>query len=242
VSYIFIFSVEQIYITKMSLNVTELDDLNDGVEDVGSIDEAGVFTASVKPEQKPLGSRVPQPRITTMAYKNRGSLANNVTPPPARKVTYDDILSSLNMQVVNGKLQITRNVVAENVKTNNFNPASAPQNVVPTKKIIQNQHQQQQQGLRQNNGFDQMRQQQQMFQQKQQMFQQQQQNPSVPIMSKEQYKQMVAANYLKALEQQQRIKNMKSTKMMFSNSSIGISPISGNNGGGNMNRLFRFGK
>jgi hypothetical protein len=239
VSYIFIFSVEQIYITKMSLNVTELDDLNDGVEDVGSIDEAGVFTASVKPEQKPLGSRVPQPRITTMAYKNCGSLANNVTPPPARKVTYDDILSSLNMQVVNGKLQITRNVVAENVKTNNFNPASAPQNVAPTKKIIQNQHQQQQQGLRQNNGFDQMRQQQQMFQQQQQ---QQQQNPSVPIMSKEQYKQMVAANYLKALEQQQRIKNMKSTKMMFSNSSIGISPISGNNGGGNMNRLFRFGK
>jgi hypothetical protein len=234
----------------MSLNVTELDDLNDGVEDVGSIDEAGVFTASVKPEQKPLGSRVPQPRITTMAYKNRGSLANNVTPPPARKVTYDDILSSLNMQVVNGKLQITRNVVAENVKTNNFNPASAPQNVAPTKKIIKNQHQQQQQGLRQNNGFDQMRQQQQMFQQQQQMFQQQQQmfqhqqqqqNPSVPIMSKEQYKQMVAANYLKALEQQQRIKNIKSTKMMFSNSNIGISPILSKNGG-DLNRLFRFGK
>jgi hypothetical protein len=234
----------------MNLNVTEFDDLNDGVEDVGTVDEAGVFTPSAIKEKAPLGSRVPQPRITTMAYKNRGSLANNVNPPPpARKVTYDDILSSLNMQVVNGKLQITRNVVAESIKTNNFNPDSVSQQ---TKKIIQPQHKQQQQGLRQNNRFDQMRQQQQMFQQQQQMFQQkqqmfqhqqqQQQNPSVPIMSKEQYKQMVAANYLKALEQQQRIKNMKSTKMMFSNSSIGISPISGNNGGGNMNRLFRFGK
>jgi hypothetical protein len=226
----------------MNLNVTEFDDLNDGVEDVGTVDEAGVFTPSAIKEKAPLGSRVPQPRITTMAYKNRGSLANNVNPPPpARKVTYDDILSSLNMQVVNGKLQITRNVVAESIKTNNFNPDSVSQQ---TKKIIQPQHQQQQQGLRQNNRFDQMRQQQQMFQQQQQMFQhqQQQQNPSVPIMSKEQYKQMVAANYLKALEQQQRIKNMKSTKMMFSNSSIGISPISGNNSGGNMNRLFRFGK
>jgi len=238
VSYIFIFSVEQIYITKMSLNVTELDDLNDGVEDVGSFDEKGVFTASVKPEQKPLGSRVPQPRITTMAYKNRGSLANNVAPPPARKVTYDDILSSLNMQVVNGKLQITRNVVAENVKTNNFNPASVTQNVPPTKKIIQPQPQQQQ-GLGQNKVFEQMRQQQQMFQQFQQ---QQQQMPDVPIMSKEQYKQTVATNYLKALEQQQRIKNMKSTKMMFSNSNIGISPTLGKNGGGDLNRLFRFGK
>jgi hypothetical protein len=217
----------------MDLNVTELDDLNDGVEDVGTIDEAGVFTPAVK---QPLGSRVPQPRITTMAYKNRGSLANNVTPIPQRKVTYDDILSSLNMTVVNGKLQISRNSVAENIKTNNFNPASVPQNA-PTKKIIQPVQQQQQQSIRQTNVFDQIRQQQQqMFQQQQQ---QQQQMPDVPIMSKEQYKQMVAANYLKALQQQQRIKTMKSTKMMFSNSSIGISPISGNNGG---NRLFRFGK
>jgi hypothetical protein len=223
----------------MNLNVTEFDDLNDGVEDVGTVDEAGVFTPSPMKEKTPLGSRVPQPRITTMAYKNRGYLANNIAPPP-RKVTYDDILSSLNMTVVDGKLQITRNVVAESIKTNNFNPDSLPQQ---TKKIIQPQ----QQSLKQNNVLDKMRQQQQMFQQQQQMFQQQQQmfqqqqpNVDVPIMSKEQYKQAVAANYLKALQQQQRIKSMKSTKMMFSNSSIGISPIYGNNGG-NMNRLFRFG-
>jgi len=216
----------------MNLNVTEFDDLNDGVEDVGTVDETGVFTAAPIKEQTPLGSRVPQPRITTMAYKNRGSLASNFAPPPPRKVTYDDILSSLNMTVVNGKLQITRNTVAESIKTNNFNTDSVPQQ---TKKIIQPQ-QQQQQGSRQNNVLDKVRLQQQMFQQ-----QQQQPNVNVPIMSKEQYKQVVAANYLKALEQQQRIRNMKSTKMMFSNSSIGISPISGNNSGDNMNRLFRFG-
>lgn len=226
----------------MNLNVTEFDDLNDGVDDIGSVDETGVFTPAPLKENTPLGSRVPQPRITTMAYKNRGSLANNVAPPPPRKVTYDDILSSLNMTVVNGKLQITRNTVAESIKTNNFNPVAVSQQT----KIIQPQQQQrQQQGSRQNNVLDKIRQQQQMFQQQQQqqqVFQQQQQpNVDVPIMSKEQYKQVVAANYLKALEQQQRIKNMKSTKMMFSNSSIGISPINGNNGGGNMNRLFRFG-
>jgi hypothetical protein len=226
----------------MNLNVTEFDDLNDGVDDIGSVDETGVFTPAPLKENTPLGSRVPQPRITTMAYKNRGSLANNVAPPPPRKVTYDDILSSLNMTVVNGKLQITRNTVAESIKTNNFNPVAVSQQT----KIIQPQQQQrQQQGSRQNNVLDKIRQQQQMFQQQQQqqqVFQQQQQpNVDVPIMSKEQYKQVVAANYLKALEQQQRIKNMKSTKMMFSNSSIGISPINGNNGSGNMNRLFRFG-
>jgi len=40
-----------------------------------------------------------------------------------RKVTYDDILSSLNMKVVNGKLQIVRNAVAENIKAGNIDPS-----------------------------------------------------------------------------------------------------------------------
>jgi hypothetical protein len=148
------------------------------------------------------------------------------------------------MQVIDGRLQITRNVAVENIRTNNITPNSIPttSNTQSTKKIFPQKQQQQQnpQTLRQNNVFEKIRQQQQQFQQLQQL--QQQQIMDVPIMSKEQYKQAVAANYLKTLEQQQRIRNMKSTKMMFSNSNIGISPMSGQNGGGDMNRLFRFGK
>jgi hypothetical protein len=105
----------------MSLNVTEITTLDDGgdIEDVGSFDENGVFTQAYK-QPVAMGSRVPQPRITSMAYKNRGSLANTAAPPPIKTVTYDDILSSLNMKVINGKLHITRNSAVENNKSNKY--------------------------------------------------------------------------------------------------------------------------
>jgi len=125
-------------------------------------------------------SRVPLPRITTMAHKNRGSLAHPVPEQPKRQVTYDDILSSLNMKVVDGKLQIVRNTVAESIKTNNFD-----------------------------NLQQQMQQQQQQQQVKSMMV------PETPPMTREQYKQIQVANYLKAVQQQQHIRNVKSTKMKF---------------------------
>ena len=148
------------------------------VEDVGYVDQSGHFF--------PNSSRIPSPQITTVAHKNRGSLAL----PPPRKVTYDDILSSLNMKVIDGKLQIVRNVAIENLKTNNISPQ-------------QNQKQQQQQ---------QMPQHRQHYDQSPQLQPPQQQH--IPL-SKEQYKQIAIANYMKQMQQQQRIKHMKSTKMKF---------------------------
>lgn len=216
----------------MNLSFTEIDNLNfnddlEDVEDVGAFDDRGRFTPAPPKQQTQippaLGSRVPQPRITTMAHKNRGSLAQNITTPAARTVTYDDILSSLNMKVVDGKLQIVRNHTAENIRTNNNVAQTANQAINQTKKIIQPQQQQQ---YRQN--------QQQPFQNH--MFNSVPPQQNVPIMTKEQYKQMVAVNYLKALQEQQRIRNMKSTKLMFSNSNVAVASQTGGNG---LNRLFR---
>jgi len=190
---------------------------DDDVEDIGTIDDKG-FTPA---KQKPLGSRVPQPRITSMAYKNRGSLVNNVLTPPPKKISYDDILSSLNMQVVNGQLQIVRNVAAENIKNNNINPTKNQLNanqlnanqfnanklnanqLNQTKKIIQQPYQN-------SNPY---------YQNSMPIQTQQQPIQEVPIMNKEQIKQMVINHNLNVLEQQQRInniKNVKSKRMMFS--------------------------
>jgi len=185
---------------------------DDDVEDIGTIDDKG-FTPA---KQKPLGSRVPQPRITSMAYKNRGSLVNNVLTPPPKKISYDDILSSLNMQVVNGQLQIVRNVAAENIKNNNINPTKNQLNgnqfnanqlnanqLNQTKKIIQQPYQN-------SNPY---------YQNSIPIQTQQQPIQEVPIMNKEQIKQMVINHNLNVLEQQQRInniKNVKSKRMMFS--------------------------
>jgi glucan-binding YG repeat protein len=216
----------------MDLNVTEIDDLDDDVEDIGFIDTNGDFTPAIKPVPT---SRVPMPRITTMAHKNRGSLAHpEPQPQPARKVTYDDILSSLNMKVVDGKLQIVRNVVAENIRSNNFNqiPPSQQNQHLPQiqKKYIntqnQNQHQSQQQ--HQSQRFQSMHQQQQ---------QQEMQLPT-PILTKEQYKQLQIANYIKEAQRIQHIRNTKSTKLKFSNTNtiFNISPLIGNTN--DLNKLF----
>uniref|UniRef100_A0A6C0DAH4 Uncharacterized protein n=1 Tax=viral metagenome TaxID=1070528 RepID=A0A6C0DAH4_9ZZZZ len=192
---------------------------DDDVEDIGTIDDKGFTPTKPKPLPKPLGSRVPQPRITSMAYKNRGSLVNNVLTPPPKKISYDDILSSLNMQVVNGQLQIVRNVTAENIKNNNINPTN--QNTIQfnnnqfnnqknsqfnqTKKIIQQPYQNSNTYYQNSVPI--------------QTHQQQQPIQEVPIMNKEQIKQMVISHNLNVLEQQQRInniKNVKSKRMMFS--------------------------
>lgn len=208
----------------MDLNITEVDNLDDDedVEDVGFIDNEGNFTPAVPT------SRVPIPRITTMAHKNRGSLAPPAPQPqPARKVTYDDILSSLNMKVIDGKLQIVRNVNAENVKSNNFNQQ-------------QQQHQQQ----RQQTKFIPMQQQQQQFSSNQSkrfqsMHQQQQemQQPA-PILTKEQYRQVQIANYMREVQRIQHIRNSKSTKLKFSNpnANFNISPVMAS--ANDLNRLF----
>jgi hypothetical protein len=202
---------------------------DDDVEDVGTIDDKGFTPTKPKPLPKPLGSRVPQPRITSMAYKNRGSLVNNVLTPPPKKISYDDILSSLNMQVVNGQLQIVRNVTAENIKNNNINPTNQNTIQFNNNQFNNNQFNNNQFNNQKNSQFNQTKKIiQQPYQNSNtyyqnsvpiQTHQQQQPIQEVPIMNKEQIKQMVISHNLNVLEQQQRInniKNVKSKRMMFS--------------------------
>jgi hypothetical protein len=201
-------------------------------------------------------SRVPIPRITTMAHKNRGSLVN-VNPTPQKKVTYDDILSSLNMKVVDGKLQIVRNQAAENMRANNFD-------------YVENQHQKidkidnKRETMDKTNYLKKIPN----FNQQQKPFQQSTSNFKYPSLKqqetetnntyspgagagagpgaafslnkeqKEQYKRIVAMNYLKNMQEKQRIQSVKSTKLMFSNTNVNISPLMQSNN--DMNRLFRF--
>jgi hypothetical protein len=197
----------------MDLNITEVDNLDDDVEDVGFIDGDGNFTPAIAPT-----SRVPIPRITTMAHKNRGSLAPPAPQPqPARKVTYDDILSSLNMKVVDGKLQIVRNVVAENVKSNNFVPQQQHPQQKQQTKFIPMQQQQQQFSSNQSKRFQSMHQ------------PLQQEVQPTPILTKEQYRQVQIANYMREVQRIQHIRNAKSTKLKFSNTNanFNISPVMG---------------
>lgn len=191
----------------MNLNITEIHDnldldlVDDSFEDVGVVDNSGQFTASTPSSKVPV-PRVPVPRVPVTKASS--------TPVVQRKVTYDDILSSLNMKVVDGKLQIVRNTSVENIKSNNFNPNQnfnqKSQNINPNQN--QNFNQNRTQNFNQN------------FNQNQNINQ----NLKPVLLTKEQYRQIQIANYMKAVQQQQQIKNMKSTKLMFSNTNINISP------------------
>ena len=216
----------------MELNISEFDD----VEDVGLFDD-NTFIPHVKPILKPILKTQP------------------INPSKKKQVTYDDILSSLNMTVVDGKLQIVRNNVLEKGKANivsvnasNVNSkinstANINYNQIHQKFQQQQQHQPQRQQTQSNNvsriqsltgAYDSL---QTPYERQQQQYQLEQEVPE-PL-TREQYKKMVMIQYLNNEAQKRRINEMKSKKMMFStisNNNINISSQRGNSA--DLNRLF----
>ena len=227
----------------MELNITETDgfEYSDDVEDVGHFDD-NTFIPYVKPILKPILKTQPRPPA-----------------PKKKQVTYDDILSSLNMTVVDGKLQIVRNNVLEKGKANinEKSPVSNVNSKINSKANInynqihqkfQQQQQQQQQPRNQTSSTNVSRIQsltgaygspQTPYERQQQQYQLEQEVPE-PL-TREQYKKMVLIQYLNNEAQKRRINEMKSKKMMFStisNNNINISAQRGNSA--DLNRLFRF--
>ena len=223
----------------MELNISEFEN-SDDVEDVGHFDD-NTFIPYVKPILKPILKTQPN------------------TPPKKKQVTYDDILSSLNMTVVDGKLQIVRNNVLEKGKANinEKSPVSNVNSKINSKANInynqihqkfQQQQQQQQQPRNQTSSTNVSRIQsltgaygspQTPYERQQQQYQLEQEVPE-PL-TREQYKKMVLIQYLNNEAQKRRINEMKSKKMMFStisNNNINISAQRGNSA--DLNRLFRF--
>ena len=237
----------------MELDITEIGELDysddyNNVEDIGYV-ENNVFVPS-QPQKPILKSSLKAPQTVPMPSNVSSSLQ-----PPAKKkqVTYDDILSSLNMTVVNGKLQIVRNRTAENVNIQNQNQS---QNQIQNQNIQSkinskatnnyNQIQQQFQQQRQQPQIHQQQQQRQIQQQQQQQQQEQfydrqyeEPEESGATMTREQYKRLVLVQYLKNDAQRKRINEVKSKKMMFSNNNnhnITSQTMSSTD----LNRLFRF--
>jgi len=164
---------------------------------------------------------------TPIPFKRNNIIMDIITEPTKKSpVTYDDILASLNMSVVNGKLQIVRttsqkpnifppnknNPVAKYINKTAITEAPiAPKNTswLPRSSYTGK-----------NNYVDQNKDQ-----------------DLEPVITKEEYKKQVALKYLQQLAQQRRISETKSKKMLFANSlnNINIAPMGQNN---NLNHLF----
>jgi hypothetical protein len=108
-----------------------------------------------------------------------------------RKISYDDILASLNMTLENGRLVITRNLVQENQRIG-----------ITEQETIQQQKQKKQ-----------IEQQQQQQQQQQQPNLQKQQN----IHHSNQIQETPLQKFKRTLEEKQKLSETKSTKMFFNN-------------------------
>jgi hypothetical protein len=119
-----------------------------------------------------------------------------------KTISYEDILTSLNMTVVDGKLQYINKNAQANMKINNKSINMHLQNKINTTSSF--------------------------------FIQQPQQKP----LTKEQYQQLVIENRKKQWEKQQRINQIKSTKMMFSNNNNQTISVSSNPN--NLNKLFYF--
>lgn len=179
----------------MNLTFSEID--SDDVEDIGYIEDNKFFM-----------NKIESTSSLTTTTPIKPILKKSIIPsqPVNKGVTYDDILSSLNMTVVNGKLQIIRKV--------------------------SNQNQNQTQNQNQNKIINQY-------------------NPSLgkkeepiviaPKLSKEEYKRHFALQYLQDQAQRKRIQELKSKKLLFSDttSNINISPSIYQNPQ-NTNHLFKF--
>jgi hypothetical protein len=170
------------------------------------------------------------PRITSMSSANRGTL--HMTQPSAQKsnVSYSDILNSLNMQVQDGKLVITRPTTTPD-STSTSMSSSIPSNNSSSDKSnkINNMFSKSTTHIPNKYISDSY-------------------PPSIPSpitepakpLTKEQYLKQRREYYINKLREQKRINNIKSTKLRFSNTeNIPITPIKSSVATHN---LFRFHK
>ena len=141
-----------------------------------------------------------------------------IQPVKKKQISYDDILNSMNMRVgPDGKLEIYSKKLQEHQQMQQQAQKQIPQN----KKInIQNLQRPQMQG--------------------QTHLVEDEYEPSVlhnsPPLTKKQYKQLIVLDLIRKQQQQRRISQIKSTKLLFPNPNVHIGPRQGQ--GVNLNRFF----
>jgi hypothetical protein len=219
----------------MELNIQDIYD-NENVEDVGVIDEQVGFIENQPSkfqgrqqqqiqQMQQMQQTQHQERMQQIQQQRMKQIQQQKNENNKKLITYDNILSSLNMKVVNGKLQIVRNDGEEPVKqkkTVAFNPQTQIQS-------IPNRQQQQQMQQQQMQQMQQMQQQQmQQMQQMQQYQMQQQMGPQMIYdenggepqaiyipMTKEEYKRRLAIQQLRKIQARMQMEKIKPRKMKF---------------------------
>jgi hypothetical protein len=180
------------------VNVIDNVDQEEQVDDIGFIENNTFYnTANIQAQNKRL-SQLPLPKQQYVYNTN----TNPGVKKEPKKVTYDDILSSLNMKVVNGKLQIVRGDVIEptvssmSQKTSLYSEQRAPyhKNMVHTTNTYTN--------TKQSEFYN-------------KFLQAQQQPPHINPLTDQEKKRLLMIQYIKHQQQKQHISKVKSKKLNF---------------------------
>jgi hypothetical protein len=172
----------------MELNIEEVDDDdvynvdNDEVDDLGYSDNP-ITKGKIK---------YVNPYANFNGLNGAGitnSRTTNTIVSKKKEVTYDDILSTLNMQVVNGKLQISRTIPVENNSSNSTRSTSTSSNSSSSRYTMP--------------GSSTVN--------------------IAPVLTPEQQRRARIIQYVNYVNEQRRIKQVKSTKMFFNNPHISTS-------------------
>lgn len=156
------------------------------------------------------------PRTNTNT--NTNTIVNN-----KKQVSYDDILSSLNMVVHNGVLQFAKNPAPNNKLTQNKNTQIKNTNNTNTNNThTNNTHTNNTHNYIHNKYFKDYK--------DESII-----NEPPRQLTREEYRQLMIQNYYKRLEANRRIAQIKSKKLLFSTQNINISPSENPR---DMNRLF----
>ena len=165
---------------------------------------------------------------TEVNYINYWSNANPTINPKKSKISYDDILSSLNMVVSNGVLQFAKPNPQPQINQEQKTQINQEQLKSQKKRVTINtqpqQYQQQQNNYITNKYFKNY--------QEQNIINEE---PAKP-MTKEEYKQMLIQDYINRQQAQKRISQIKSKKLLFDTRHINIAP---NQMPRDMNKLFK---
>ena len=183
----------------MNLNISDFPDYESTedivIDDIGFI-ENNIFYKKNKPLQKTNQNFIKKPV--------NGQILKNVQ-ETKKKIDYDDILSSLNMKVVNGVLQMTGNN-----NNNNNNYYNSPQQ-------------------KQNNNYNYNNNKSVQIKQGYNTPNRTSKNHHLPIpiqmkpIQRPMTKQEAIINYIKIQEERKRINEIKSKKLLFTTSNINIS-------------------
>ena len=198
----------------MELNIQDIY-VNESVDDIGVIDEQVGFIENQPSkfqgrqqqqmqQMQQLQQAQHQQRMQQIQQKRMQQIQQQKIENDKKQITYDNILSSLNMKVVNGKLQIVRNDGEEPVKqkkTVAFNPQTQIQSIPNRQQQQQMQHQQMQhqqmgpQIIYDENGGE-------------------PQAIYIP-MTKEEYKRRLAIQRLRKIQARMQMEKIKPRKMKF---------------------------